>query len=67
VLSDIVWFPFFVAEAPTIEALWQTNQSRASPGHLRTGQAENWGRPSGGADFLLERPGDGFSVPVSRP
>ncbi|EAQ81492.1 hypothetical protein DSM3645_27962 [Blastopirellula marina DSM 3645] len=26
----------------------------------RTGQAENWGRPSGGADFLLERTGGGF-------
>jgi len=28
-----------------------------------SGQSENWGRPSGGADFLIERPGDGFKVP----
>ena len=25
-----------------------------------TGQAENWGRPSGGTDFPLERTGGGF-------
>ena len=27
----------------------------------RTGQAENWGRPSGGTDFPLDRPGGGFT------
>ena len=29
-------------------------------GAQRTGPAENWGRPSGGADFPLERTGGGF-------
>jgi hypothetical protein len=32
----------------------------------RTGQAENWGRPFGGTDFLLARPGIGFNVPVNQ-
>src|ERR1700684_2976639 len=36
-------------------------------GAQRTGQAENWGRPSGGTDFLLARPGGGFSVTSRRP
>lgn len=31
----------------------------------RTGQAENWGRPSGGADFLLYRRNGGFTVHVN--
>ena len=31
-----------------------------------TGQAENWGRPSGGADFLLERPGGGFTRDMTK-
>src|ERR1700677_1682642 len=36
-------------------------------GAQRTGQAENWGRPSGGTDFPLARPGGGFSVTSRRP
>jgi hypothetical protein len=32
----------------------------AKDGSAVTGQAENWGRPSGGTDFLLYRPGGGF-------
>ena len=31
----------------------------------RTGQAENRGRPSGGTDFLLYRPGDCVTVHVN--
>ena len=34
-------------------------QSGAKPAE-RTGPAENWGRPAGGADFPLERTGGGF-------
>jgi hypothetical protein len=32
-----------------------------------TGQVENWGRPLGGTDILLERPGSGFKVPSIGP
>src|ERR1700728_1221370 len=35
---------------------------RSEPGKLKIG-----GRPLGGADFLLSRTGDGFSVPIARP
>jgi len=31
-----------------------------------TGQAENRGRPSGGTDFLLERTGGSFSLPIRK-
>lgn len=44
-----------------------TSLKAARAGAQRTGQAENWGRPSGGADFPLERTGGGFSVPMNRP
>jgi hypothetical protein len=30
------------------------------PGRKRIGQAENWGQPLGGTDFLLARSGGGF-------
>ncbi len=40
----------------------QTGAKRA----LATGQAENRGRPSGGTDFLLERTGGGFSLPIKK-
>jgi hypothetical protein len=35
-------------------------------GAERNAQAENWGKPSGGADFLLARPGWDFSVPIKK-
>src|SRR4051794_26307667 len=39
-----------------------TADNAAQSGAKRTGQAENWGRPSGGTDFPLARHGGGFSV-----
>src|SRR5262249_9073720 len=39
----------------------QTKPPKSGAEHAeRTGQTENWGRPSGGTDFPLERPGGGF-------
>jgi hypothetical protein len=36
-------------------------------GAERNGQAENWGQPLGGADFLLSRPGGCFNRASIRP
>ena len=30
------------------------------------GKSENWGRPSGGTDFLIARTGGGFTVPIRK-
>src|SRR5208282_2372847 len=54
---------------PPIGALRHATESASVRGEasVATGQAENWGRPSGGTDFPLERPGGRFIVPVIRP
>ena len=46
----------------TIAALWHIPKAASVRGgaSAATGQAENWGRPSGGTDFPLERTGGGF-------
>src|SRR5438132_14235500 len=45
-----------------------TSAGRLQPeGFLaRSRQAENWGKPSGGTNFLLACHGGGFSVPVKK-
>ena len=56
--------------AATVAAGCHKEESRHSPGRSerqRTGQAENWGRPSGGADFPLDRPGDGLVCDICWP
>jgi hypothetical protein len=35
-------------------------------GAERTGQTQNWGRPSGGADSVLERHGWNFTLPIKK-
>ena len=49
--------------SPDHRGLTAPRNPPCSPGRSsrqRSGQAENWGRPSGGTDFLLARTGDGF-------
>src|SRR5438132_8703669 len=60
---------FSLFSDPTIGALRHAIESASVRGKASaaTGQAENWGQPSGGTDFPLERPGGRFIVPVLRP
>jgi hypothetical protein len=63
---DIKDLSIFGFEATTIAALRQATQSRHRRGVSSrfTLQVENWGRPSGGANFLLAKPDGGFSFAV---
>jgi hypothetical protein len=36
------------------------------PGRSEPGKSENWGRPSGGTDFLIARTGGDFNVPIRK-
>src|SRR5579884_2683702 len=63
VFSDMCFLLVEVSAAP---CGLSGNAPKAAAGRealARSGQAENWGRPSGGTDFLLACPGGGFSVP----
>src|SRR5579884_1011727 len=63
VFSDIGFLLLKVAAAP---CGLSGNAPKAAAGReasAQSRQAENWGRPSGGTDFLLACHGGGFSVP----
>src|SRR5271156_4539815 len=46
--------------------LMAQRRSPFKPGRSETGKSENWGRPSGGTDFLIARTGGDFNVPIRK-
>src|SRR5262249_27087842 len=62
---DMMWSPFFVGRLrPSRPDVTATKAAQS--GAQRTGQAENWGRPSGGTDFPLDRHGGGFTRDITK-
>jgi hypothetical protein len=41
-------------------------RSPFQPGRSEPSKSENWGRPSGGTDFLIARTGGDFNVPIRK-
>src|ERR1700685_3738990 len=46
--------------------LMALKRSPFQPGRSEPGKSENWGRPSGGTDFLIARTGGDFNVPIRK-
>jgi hypothetical protein len=46
--------------------LMAQKRSPFQPGRSEPGKSENWGRPSGGTDFLIARTGGDFNVPIRK-
>jgi hypothetical protein len=58
---------FFKLSGCANRGLMAQQRSPFQPGRSEPGKSENWGRPSGGTDFLIARTGGDFNVPIKRP
>jgi len=58
--------PFYVSKLRQSRPDGTDRQDRKAGAECVACKAENWGKPSGGADFLIAGTGAGFNVPIKK-